>query len=207
MLKSITFLSIAMFTLLTISCKNETQESKNSDVENVTTQVPIDTTIRRAAKKDLTPADIALLQSVMARVMNEPHLKRFASYLVTAELTDQLANEGAFTVFGPSNTAVESLTAERTKFYSIQENRAKLEEMLKSHIVVGKMDKETLLQAIGKSGKAKLKTLAGTTLTATKSGEDIVLSDGKSGSAKVTSVGVEGSNGMVYIIDGVLNAN
>jgi uncharacterized surface protein with fasciclin (FAS1) repeats len=196
-----------MIAILTVSCKNDTEEHKNVDAEKATTQIAPATPVKRAAKKDLTPEDIAELKSVMVRVMTEAKLKKFASYLVTAELTDQLTGAGPFTVFGPTNAALESMAAEKTLFYSNPENKAKLEEMLKSYIVTEKINKESLLQAIDKSGKAKLKTLAGTTLTATKSGEGIVISDGKSGKATVISGGVEASNGVVYIVDGLLNSN
>jgi uncharacterized surface protein with fasciclin (FAS1) repeats len=207
MLKPITFLSIFMIAIFTVSCKNDTQEPKNVDADKATTQIAPTTPVKRAAKKNLTEEEIAELKSVMVRVMTEAQLKKFASYLVTAELTDQLTSGGPFTVFGPSNAALESLTSEKALFYSNIENRVKLEEMLKSYIVTEKINKESLLQAIDKSGKAKLKTLAGTTLTATKSGEGIVISDGKSGKATVISGGVEASNGVVYIVDGLLNSN
>ncbi|MCG2418142.1 fasciclin domain-containing protein [Aequorivita sp. F47161] len=207
MLKPITFLSIFMIALLAVSCKNDTPKDKNIDAEKPTTQIAPATPVKRAAKKDLTPEDIAELKSVMVRVMTEAKLKKFASYLVTAELTNKLTGEGPFTVFAPTNAALEAMGAEKTLFYSNTENRAKLVEMLKTHIVTRKVDKETLLQAIDKSGKVNLETLAGTTLTATKSGEDIVISDAKSGKASVLNNGVEASNGVMFMINGVLGTN
>ncbi|MEH6765662.1 MAG: fasciclin domain-containing protein [Aequorivita antarctica] len=164
--------------------------------------------VKRAPKKDLTPEDIALIKSVMSRIMTEPQLKQYASYLVTAGMGTMLSEDkGPYTVFAPSTIALESFTGEKKKFYATPDNKPKLEEMLKSYIVQGKMDKETLLQTINKSGKAKFKTLAGVTLTATKSGEDIVISDGKGANAKVVKGSIEGSNGVVYVLDGLLNAN
>lgn len=207
MLKPITFFYILLFGFLTVSCKNEAQDNKNLDVPNSaneTTQTPL----KRAPKKDLTPEDIAMLKSVMSRVMSDAQLKKFASYVVTAELANQLSNdEGPFTIFAPSNQAIELLTAERKKFYADPENKSKLDELLKSHIVVGNLDREALLQNIKENGKAKLKTLAGNTLTASKSGEAILITDGKKGSATVINNGTEASNGIVYVIDSVLNAN
>ncbi|HAV55774.1 MAG TPA: hypothetical protein DCX41_12700, partial [Aequorivita sp.] len=163
---------------------------------------------KRAAKKDLTEQDIAVIKSVMARVMNDGYLKRFASYLVTAELTDLLSNNsGPFTVFGATDTAIESLPAEKRNFYSNPENKEQLIIMLKSHIVEGNYDKSTLLQTVDKSGKATLKTLAGTTLTITKSGEGLMVSNGKGVNAKVIKGSVGGSNGVVYVVDSLLNTN
>lgn len=206
--KSSAFLFISMFALLIFSCKNETQDSKKMETESAVLDTVQKPPVKRAPKKDLTPEDIALIKSVMSRIMTEPQLKQYTSYLVTAGMGTMLSEDkGPYTVFAPSTIALESFTGEKKKFYATPDNKPKLEEMLKSYIVQGKMDKETLLQTINKSGKAKFKTLAGVTLTATKSGEDIVISDGKGANAKVVKGSIEGSNGVVYVLDGLLNAN
>ncbi|AFL79965.1 secreted/surface protein with fasciclin-like repeats [Aequorivita sublithincola DSM 14238] len=208
MQKLFIFLFLSMFTLLTFSCKNETQEAKKIEADSAVIDTIQKPPVKRAPKKDLTSEDIAMLTSAMARIMNEPQLKKFASYLVTADLANQLSKEeGPFTVFGPTTAALASLTTEKKTFLSNPENIAKLEELLKSHIVTGKLDRATLLQTINKSGKAKLKTLAGITLIATKSGDDIIVSDGEGVTAKIIKGSVEGSNGVVYIVDSVFNAN
>jgi uncharacterized surface protein with fasciclin (FAS1) repeats len=205
MQKPFAFLLISLFTLFAISCKNEAQDTKKMENESVVDTVQ-KLPVKKAPKKDLTPEDIAMLKSVMSRVMNEPQLKKYASYLVTAEMATMLSEDkGPFTVFAPSTNALDSLTAEKKIFYSMPDNKTKLEEMLKSYIVEGNMDKETLLQTISKNGKVKLKTLSGATLTATKSGEDIIVSDKKGAKAKVIKGSVESSNGMVFILDGLLN--
>ncbi len=200
MQKPILFFLISVITLLTISCKNETTSSAS--------EVPEISKEHWAEKKELTQKDIEEINSLMYGVMSTHQAKKYSSYIVTAELADLLSNEkGPFTVFAPSNQAIESLSAERIKFYSIPDNRPKLQEMLKSHIVEGNINKESLLQAINKGGKAKLKTLEGITLTASKSGEDIVISDGKGGKATVLKADISGSNGVLHVVDGVFNAN
>lgn len=207
MLKPITFVYISLFAFLAVSCKNETEATKPSEVKNNTTEIT-QIPVKRAAKKDLTPEDIAMLKSVMSRVMTDAELKKFASYAVSAGLADKLSNDkGPFTVFALSNTAIESMSAEKKKFYANPENLSKLEEMLKSYIVTGNLDNETLLRDIGKKKKLSLKTLSGKTLIASKSGESIVISDEKDGKAKVINKGTEASNGVVYVIDAVLNSN
>ena len=203
MQKLFTFLLLSTF--LIVSCKNETQTDKSVNANSEIIEKPVG---KRAQKRDLTQADIEEINSVMSRVMTEPSLKKYASYIVTAGLVEMLSKgEGTYTVFAPSNAALESLTVEKKKFYANPENKTMLEEMLKSHIVEGTMDKENLLKAINKSGKAKLKTLAGITLTASKVGDDIMISDGKGGKATLLKDGVLGSNGVVYVVDGVMNAN
>ncbi len=204
MQKLFTILLISIFTFLFVSCKNEINTDKTENTNAEITDKPS----KRAQKRELTQADIAEINSVMSRVMSNPSLQKFASYLVTADLANMLsAEEGPYTVFAPSSSALESFTVEKKKFYANPENKAKLEEMLKSHIVEGIMDNQNLLKAINKSGKTKLQTLAGVTLTASKVGDDIVIADGKGGKATIVNDGVTGSNGVVFVVDGVMNAN
>lgn len=199
------FLVISILALFIVSCKNET---KNEEVDKATVKVVKAPEGKRAKKKVLTPEDIEEINSVMSRVMTDSELKNFASYIVTAGLAEKLSTEkGPFAIFAPSNSALESLSAEKKKFYANPDNKAKLEEMLKSHIVEGSLDKEALLQIINKSGKAKLKTLSGITLTASKSGDDIIIVDGKGVKAKTVKGSTLGSNGVLYVVDGVMNAN
>lgn len=205
MQKLFTFLLISTFTFLIVSCKNETKANEVENVPAKVTQVPKDDW---AKKKVLTEEDRKEINSVMFHIIDGQDLKKFASYIVTAGLVETLSKgEGTYSVFAPSSAAFESLTVEKKKFYANPENKTMLEEMLKSHIVEGTMDKENLLKAINKSGKAKLKTLAGITLTASKVGDDIMISDGKGGKATLLKDGILGSNGVVYVVDGVMNAN
>ncbi|MCB0465107.1 MAG: fasciclin domain-containing protein [Aequorivita sp.] len=206
--KPFTFLIISMFAILAFSCKNETKDAKKVEANSAVIDTLHEPPVKRAPKKDLTPEDIAVIKSVMARIMTEPQLKKYASYLVTSGIgTTLLEDKGPFTVFAPSTTVLESLTTEKKRFYSMPDNKPKLAEMLKSYIVEGKFDKDTLLQTINKSGRVKLKTLSGITLTATKSGEDIIISDKKGAKAKVVKGSIESSNGTVYVVDGLLNSN
>ena len=208
-MKNVAFsiLALASFIFL-FSCKNDAQNPDRIESETIAVDTVPQLPKKRASKKDLTPQDIAVIKSVMARIMNDGYLKRFASYLVTAELTDLLSNQdGPFTVFGPTDSAIESLSAEKRKFYSNPENKSQLIEMLKSHIVEGNFDKTTLMRTIDKNGKAKLKTQSGITLTVTKSGEDLIVADGKGATGKVIKGSVEGSNGVIYVVDALLNAD
>ena len=208
MLRPSTFLILSLFALLSFSCKNDAQNPDRIESETIAVDTVPQLPKKRASKKDLTPQDIAVIKGVMARIMNDGYLKRFASYLVTAELTDLLSNQdGPFTVFGPTDSAIESLSAEKRKFYSNPENKSQLIEMLKSHIVEGNFDKTTLMRTIDKNGKAKLKTQSGITLTVTKSGEDLIVADGKGATGKVIKGSVEGSNGVIYVVDALLNAD
>jgi uncharacterized surface protein with fasciclin (FAS1) repeats len=77
--------------------------------------------------------------------------------------------------------------------------------VLTYHVVAGKMDSAALAKAIdaGK-GKATLTAVSGGTLTATRSGSTIMVSDDSGGTAHVTIPDVVQSNGVIHVVDKVL---
>ncbi len=198
------FLLISVFMLLLGSCKNEEKEQKPETL--VQTDVPI---VKRAEKRDLTPEDVERINSVMTRLMSTPELKKYSSFLVTAGLTEELSNQaGPFTILAPSDAAFDSLDVEKRKFYLNPKNKEDLVRLLNSHIVEGNLDSSTLLQDIkSHSGKLMLKTRAGGSLTASTRNLDIIISDGNGEKAVMVKSDINGSNGVVHVIDAVLNTN
>jgi uncharacterized surface protein with fasciclin (FAS1) repeats len=70
------------------------------------------------------------------------------------------------------------------------------------------MSSQDLAKAIKAGhGTATLKTVSGGTLTAGFQGKDIVLTDEKGGTARVTIADVNQSNGVIHVIDTVLMPN
>ncbi|WP_139855854.1 fasciclin domain-containing protein [Aequorivita sinensis] len=208
MQKLLPLIFVFLFIFLAASCKNENQEVNSLESVNTTNEEIQKSELNRAPKKALTPEDVAISKSVMSQIMNERDLKRFASLIVTAEMATQLTKDGGvYTVFGPSNTAIDSLAIKNNKFYSKQENLDKLKDLLRSHIVEGEYSRESLSESISKSGKLKLKTLSGTSLTLTKVDDKIIISDNKGMKVNVLKGGEKGSNGTSYVIEGVLKAD
>ena len=88
------------------------------------------------------------------------------------------------------------------------ENKDTLDKILTYHVVVGKISSKQLAAMIKKgSGKATLKTVQGEDLTATMSGNNIVLTDAKGGMATITTADVFQSNGVIHVIDTVVMPN
>ena len=76
------------------------------------------------------------------------------------------------------------------------------------HVVSGKLDSKELANAIKTGmGKAELKTVNGGRLWASMKGKDIILTDEKSGMAKVTIANVYQGNRVIHVIDAVLLPN
>jgi uncharacterized surface protein with fasciclin (FAS1) repeats len=122
-----------------------------------------------------------------------------------AGLVDTLKGKGPFTVFAPTNEAFQKLPAGTVDTLLKPENKQQLTHVLTYHVVAGKVDSSALAKMIkAGGGKATLKTVAGETLTASMDGKDIVLTDQKGGTAKVTIADVYQSNGVIHVVDSVL---
>jgi uncharacterized surface protein with fasciclin (FAS1) repeats len=85
------------------------------------------------------------------------------------------------------------------------ENRAELTRTLTYHILPGTVLIQDLAKAVDNGkGKAIVQTMNGQTLTATKDGDKVVLTDGAGGKATIVDGDQQRSNGVVHNIDAVL---
>ncbi len=205
MYKAFIFFLISILSFTVISCKNE---NKKNDRGGAVTEVSMDSVQDNTPKRPkFSLADHKASQVAAALVMI-PDTKEFARYCVTAGFVDVLSNENEyFIVFAPSNAAFQALPAEKKKMYSDQKNRAKLANLLRSHIVPGQgANKESFL-SLENIEQKDLRTLMGKSITISKEGGEIYVSDNNGNKARVHPDGTQASNGVVYIIDGVLNVD
>ncbi len=122
-----------------------------------------------------------------------------------ADLVSTLKGKGPFTVFAPVNAAFDKLPAGTVDTLLKPENKSMLSGILTYHVVAGKLDSTEIAKLIkAGSGKATIKTVAGGNLTAMMVGKDLVLTDAKGGTSKVTIANVYQSNGVIHVVDTVL---
>jgi uncharacterized surface protein with fasciclin (FAS1) repeats len=119
-------------------------------------------------------------------------LTKLASAIKAAGLDKALAGKGPFTIFAPSDEAFAALPPTAVTDLLKPENKAKLAQLLKYHVVSGKLDAASL-----KSGN--IKTLQGKPITVKVEGGKVMVN-----SAMVTEADVPASNGVVHIIDKVI---
>jgi uncharacterized surface protein with fasciclin (FAS1) repeats len=110
-----------------------------------------------------------------------------------AGLAELLGSEGPFTVFAPTDEAFAKLPAGTVESLLKPENKGKLADILKYHVVPGRIYSEQALEA-GKAGTAL--------------GKEITIS-AKGGTAKVNdatlvATDIEASNGVIHVIDSVI---
>ncbi len=125
--------------------------------------------------------------------------------VTAADLVTTLKSKGPFTVFAPTNAAFDKLPAGTVKSLLEPENKAQLSKILTYHVVSGNLDAAAVVAAIKKGkGKAELTTVSGGKLIGTLDGEKVKLTDESGNSAYVIVADLNGSNGVVHVIDGVL---
>ena len=110
-----------------------------------------------------------------------------------ADLVEVLGSEGPFTVFAPTDEAFAKLPAGTVESLLLPENKQKLINILKYHVVSGRVYDDEAVKA--KSAN----TLLGRSVQIGFSAEGLQVNE-----VKVAAKNVEALNGVIHIIDGVL---
>ena len=158
-------------------------ETTSTDAAAETSNVDTTTTMAPApAAKDVV--DIAI---------GSPDHTTLVQAVTAAGLVETLKGAGPFTVFAPTNAAFNALPAGTVDGLLKPESKDALTKILTYHVVSGSVKAADL-----KDGQ-KVKTLQGEELT-------VSIKDGKVmiNGANVTTADLEGSNGVVHVIDAVL---
>jgi uncharacterized surface protein with fasciclin (FAS1) repeats len=132
-------------------------------------------------------------QTIVDLAVATDDLSTLVTAVQAAGLVETLSGEGPFTVFAPTNDAFAALPEGTLDSLLLPENKQQLTDILTYHVVEGKVMSSDL------SDGQVIKTVNGGELTVSIV-DDVV----KIGNATVTTVDVEGSNGVVHIIDTVL---
>ncbi len=147
-------------------------------------------------------------KDIIDNAVNSADHTTLVAAVKAAGLVDTLKGKGPFTVFAPVNSAFAALPAGTVDTLLKPENKGMLTKILTYHVVAGKMDSKAIAKAIKKgNGKAMLTTVAGGMLTASMNGTDLILTDEKGGTSKVTIADVRQSNGVIHVVDTIVMPN
>lgn len=134
-----------------------------------------------------------------------PDFSTLVTAVKAADLATTLSGKGPFTVFAPTNDAFAKLPAGTVDTLVQPANKATLASILTYHVVSGRYPAARILSLIRQGGgSAKLTTVQGGTLTARLDGSTVVLTDAKGGTSRVTTTDLNGSNGVIHVIDTVV---
>ena len=115
-------------------------------------------------------------KDIVDNAVNSADHTTLVAAVKAAGLVDTLKGAGPFTVFAPVNSAFDKLPAGTVETLLKPENKAMLSNILTYHVVAGRMDSKSIAKKIKNGGgTAQLTTVSGGKLTATMSGNNLVL--------------------------------
>lgn len=171
-------------------------ETKGKDTTVMVDKAKVTATDIKATNGVIHVIDTVILPSdktVVETAAAASEFKTLATLIEKAGLVDVLNGKGPFTVFAPTDAAFAKLPKETVESLLKPENKAQLVEILKYHVVSGRIFSDAALKA----GKAK--TLQG--------GEVAIKTEGGKatvGGANLTATDLDASNGVIHVVDTVL---
>jgi len=147
-------------------------------------------------------------KNIIQNAINSEDHTTLVAAVKAAGLVDTLQGPGPFTVFAPTNEAFAKLLSGTVDTLLMTDNKVTLAKILTYHVVAGKLGSKEIAHAIKEGhGKAQFNTVSGGKLWAAMQGMDLILTDEKGGTSKVTISNVYQSNGVIHVIDSVLMPN
>jgi uncharacterized surface protein with fasciclin (FAS1) repeats len=184
-------------------------ESLNKNVTNLKRIITIMTFFTQeismtfSVRKLLALSAFAMLSSAAGVAMSQtatvadviagnPSLSTLNGLIQKAGLVDALKSAGPFTVFAPNNDAFKAVPAKALE--DIANNPARLNEVLTFHVLPAKV-------MAGQVTNAKVKTVHGANIETSVAGTFVTVESGM-----VITADLQAGNGVVHIIDSVLDA-
>jgi uncharacterized surface protein with fasciclin (FAS1) repeats len=130
-------------------------------------------------------------------VAANPDFSTLLTAVQAAGLGETLAGEGPFTVFAPTNEAFAKLPPETLKTLLEPASKDQLTAILTYHVVPAKV-----MAADVQSGEVT--TANGEPFTVAAEDGGVQITDGQGSTATVTTADIEASNGVIHVIDSVL---
>lgn len=181
-MKKVTAITLTLGSFIFLASCDNSSETNNSSP--ATTEAPASG--QSAVQDDQSQKDV-----VKVAVGSKDHTTLVAA-LKAAEYVDVLSNAGPFTVFAPTNDAFNKLPAGTVEDLLKPEKKSDLRNVLEYHVTTSSLKEEYF-----KDGMT-IGMVNGSKLTVSVKDGKIKVND-----ANVLAV-VPASNGMVYVIDGVL---
>ncbi len=161
-----------------------------------------------AKDKTLGGAPILGDRDIAENLGNSMDHQTLVDALKSAGLLDSLKGPGPYTVFAPTNVAFDKLPTDSLDDLLKPEHQHTLVRILDYLIVEGRYDAAALTKMMRQNGdgKAQLTTVEGHKLSVSVSsgGHDLQVTDDKGTTAKITNVDVGVSNGIIQVIDRVM---
>ena len=152
------------------------------------------------------PAAGATASGTLAdRLADSADLATVSGVVKDAGLADVFGGAAAYTILAPRDSAFDAL-GDPGKELRQPENRAAAVALLRAHIVPGYLTPKDIAAAVAadSDGKVQMRTMAGSTVTFTKSGTDIVATADDGATGVIATDAVTAGNGVAIPVAGVL---
>jgi uncharacterized surface protein with fasciclin (FAS1) repeats len=151
-------------------------------------------------------ADAPAEAKLAAVIAGDEQLGRLNRVVGNAGLVDLLNGVGPYTVFAPTNAALETLGAERADALASEGMRPQAGALLRAHTVPGTLTRRDLEAAIaGAKGRpVQMRSMGDTMLTFSREGDAVIVSSDQGGRGQLTGQEGLASNGAVQPVDGLL---
>ena len=148
-------------------------------------------------------------KNIIQNAMHSQDHTTLVAAVKAAGLVDTLSGPGPFTVFAPTNRAFEKLPDGTVPTLLKPENKGKLTSILTYHVVPGTLTEKDLWDMVDKmGGKAELKTVNGQSLWIKRvSDKHLAVYDPEGHAGRITISNVLQSNGVIHVIDNVVQPN
>lgn len=199
-------MSLAVVTVLFVGCEN--QKKKEAEEQAKAEQLRMERERDSLLKvEEDNRARLAQMEanSITAKTMASENLSTWTTALQSADMAQTLKGEGEYTVFAPTNDAFEKLPKGKLDELLKPENKEKLQELLKYHVVSGVWTADDLRAQIeGANNKFEVTTLDGEKVTLSAKNDKLWVKDAKGNTVEITSEPMEASNGVIYSVNKVL---
>jgi uncharacterized surface protein with fasciclin (FAS1) repeats len=129
----------------------------------------------------------------------DPSTQLLAQAIAAAELTAALSGSGPFTVFAPTDAAFAALLTELNLTQAqLLADKALLTAVLQYHVLSGRVPRSAV--PVGKA----ISPLAGGIFKIDTAGAELVVTDGRNRTARITAADVAAPNGVIHKLDRVL---
>lgn len=199
MKRTVRLLSLLIATLLVLTACSTAEEAGEETSEPAAAAItsepvvvpsePTDTTSEAAGAASETAE--AAGGTILDLASENPQLSQLVAAIEAAGLTDALEQAGPLTVFAPNNDAFAGL--DQSDLTALLADPASLGDILQYHVVEGSYPSSEL------SDGQTLTTLQGEDLTVSVSGDTVTVGD-----ATVVQADLQAGNGVIHVIDGVL---
>ena len=148
-------------------------------------------------------------KNIIQNAVNSQDHTTLVAAVKAAGLVDTLSGPDPFTVFAPTNRAFEKLPDGTVPTLLKPENKGKLTSILTYHVVPGTLTAQDLWDMVDKmDGKAELKTVNGQSLWIKRvSDKHLAVYDPEGHAGRITISNVLQSNGVIHVIDNVVQPN